>query len=109
MQGVAIQIEKINKDNKEVRDKYNSLAQDAQDLVDNMFGFSVKAFINSLQPIEEIHSQTYTEDSFQYFLGLNDGQQKEIISTHQNKVKAVLFQAKNSLENILNYLEKIVK
>ena len=72
-------------------------------------GFRTEAFIKSLQPIEEIHPQTYSKDSFQYFLGLNDGQQKEIINTHQNKVEAVLFQAKNSLENVLNYLEKNVE
>ena len=36
-------------------------------------------------------------------------QQKETINTHQNKVEAVLFQAKNGLENILDYLEKIVE
>ncbi|WP_147411701.1 hypothetical protein [endosymbiont GvMRE of Glomus versiforme] len=102
------EIDKINKDFEEVRNNYKNLnlSKETNDFVYNKTGFNIKQLVDNLQPIEDIGFQNYDGS---YFLTLSEGQKRELIEIYERKIKAILHQAKEGLENILGYLEQVAE
>jgi hypothetical protein len=105
-------LEKINRDYEETVNDYNSSPQALRDINEAMFKdfFSTKDFINSLSPLNVGKLDEYGSNSdYQTFLSASPETQKVNLDLFKGNFDLVLKETKESLENIIDCLEKTAK